>query len=392
MNILLGVTGGIAAYKALPVISMLRRRGHDVRVTMTPAACRLVDPATFRTISGNHVAVDLFQEDDPGEVRHISWAEWAERALVAPATANTVGKLALGIADNMLTTMFLACEAPLYIAPAMNPHMLGKEAVRENLRLLKQRGACILEPASGHLACGETGRGRLPEPEEIVRFLLADEGVLTGKRVLVTAGPTSEPIDPVRSITNRSSGRMGYALAEAALRAGADVSLISGPVEISPPAGADVTYVRTAQQMRDAVMERAARQDIVIACAAVSDYRPVETALAKIHKTDERLTLILERTPDILAELGRNKQFYLIGFAAETQDMLASARRKLQAKNLDMIVANDVSKAGIGFESSENAVTVLQADGTQTELERAPKREIASQLIRLIAAALDKGN
>lgn len=388
MNILLGVSGGIAAYKALPLVSLLRRRGHDVRVVLTPAACELVAPATFRTISGNHVATELFGEDAPGEVRHIAWAEWAEKALVAPATANTLAKLALGIADNMLSTMFLATEAPLYLAPAMNTHMLAKPAVQENLRVLRERGARILEPACGHLACGDTGRGRLPEPEVIAGFLLAGTGELSGRRVLITAGPTSEPIDPVRSITNRSSGRMGFAIAQASLEAGAQVELVSGPVELKPPGGAVLTRVRTAEQMYEAVMERAGGQDVIICCAAVSDYRPVEAAMQKIKKNEQRLTIELERTKDILAALGRGKSAYLVGFAAETENLLPEARRKLRDKNLDMIVANDVSAEGVGFESTQNAVTILTAAGVQHVIPKAPKSQIAQRLISLIAAEL----
>lgn len=387
MNILLGVTGGIAAYKALALVSLLRRRGNDVRVTMTDAACRLVAPATFRTISGNHVATDLFAEDVPQEVRHIAWAEWAEKAVVAPATANTLAKLAAGLADNMLTTILLATEAPLYLAPAMNPHMLAKPAVQENLHLLRERGAHVMEPACGQLACGDSGPGRLPEPEAIAAFVLGG-GSLAGRRVLITAGPTSEPIDPVRAITNRSSGRMGYALAGAALNAGAEVELISGPVQIQPPAGAAVFRVRTAAQMYDAVMERAPGQDVVIACAAVSDYRPASAASQKIKKHEETLTIVLERTRDILAELGRRKEYYLVGFAAETEDMLANARRKLEKKRLDMIVANDVSADGIGFDSTRNAVTVLTDQGCKHVIPEAPKTEIAERLIALIAAEL----
>lgn len=387
MNILLGVTGGIAAYKAISLVSLLRRQGHAVRVTMTDAACRLAAPAAFRTISGHHVACDLFEEIVPAEVEHISWAEWADRAVVAPATANTIAKLALGIADNMLTTIFLATQAPLYIAPAMNMNMLSKPAVQENLRLLAERGAHVLAPASGRLACGDTGPGRLPEPEEIARFVTGG-GVLAGRRVLVTAGPTSEPIDPVRSITNRSSGRMGYALAQAALDAGAEVELITGPVELEPPPGATVVRVGTAQQMFDAVMDREAGQDVVIACAAVSDYRPVEIREQKIKKKAERLVLELERTPDILAELGRRGHSFLVGFAAETQDLLREAQSKLERKHLNMIVANDVSQPGIGFGSRNNAVTVLTASGEEFCLAEAPKSEIAAQIVDLIAGRL----
>lgn len=390
MNILLGITGGIAVYKSLTLIGILRRAGCDVRVTMTESAARLVSPATFRTISGNHVAVGLFDEEVPSEVRHIAWAEWADRALVAPATANTIGKLACGIADNMLTTIFLATEAPLYIAPAMNLHMFAKPAVQQNLRLLAERGARILQPAEGRLACGDVGPGRLPEPETIARFVLGGPGPLTGRRVLITAGPTSEPIDPVRSITNRSSGRMGYALAQAALDAGAAVCLVSGPVQIEAPAGAEVVPVSTAAQMYDAVMEHAPGCDIVIASAAVSDYRPAAAAEQKIKKSGETLTIVLEPTEDILAALGACKQYFLVGFAAETQNLLENARQKLVKKNLDMIVANDVSQEGIGFDSPDNEVTVLTAAGEEIPLERASKQQIAGELIALIAERLDR--
>lgn len=388
MNILLGVTGGIAAFKALSLISILQKRGHTVRTVMTPAAARLAAPLSFQTLSRSAVGLDTFCESTPHEVQHIAWADWADIFVIAPATANTIAKLACGIADNLLTTIAVACDKPLYIAPAMNTRMLHHPATRQNLQILAERGAHIMESAEGLLACGVTGAGRLPEPEAVADFVLSSAALLEGKKVLVTAGPTSEPVDPVRAITNRSSGRMGYALAEAARNQGAQTVLVSGPTELDVPQGVSIVRVKTAAEMYEAVMTRASLQDIVIACAAVSDYTPVETAEQKIKKHDEELVIRLKRTRDILQALGKDKQYYLCGFAAETQDVLTYAQEKLERKHLDMIVANDVSRPEIGFDSPNNAVTILTADGKKTELPKAPKQVIAAGIIRAIAEDL----
>lgn len=391
MNILVGVTGGIAAYKALELVSILKKRGHDVRVVMTPAAARFVAPLSFQTISRSPVGLDTFAENVPHEVQHIAWADWADLFVVAPASANTLAKMAAGIADNLLTTIVLAADCPVYAVPAMNTRMLRHPATAANLETLRARGVHIMEPASGLLACGVQGPGRLPEPPAIADFLLGSSAFLAGKRVLVTAGPTSEPIDPVRAITNRSSGRMGYALAQAAADAGAAVTLISGPVSLDAPHNVSRISVRTAQEMYEAVMEQAQGMDIVIACAAVSDYAPVQAAQNKIKKHDEELTIVLKRTKDILARLGADKHYYLVGFAAETTNVPDYAREKLRRKNLDMIVANDVSDPSIGFESPENAVTIFTSSGKETTLPKAPKPVIAAQILTLIARELKAG-
>lgn len=387
-HILVGVTGGIAAGKVLQVVSALRREA-DVRVVMTQAATSLVAPLAFESMSGNPVAVDTFSRDFPHEIQHISWAQWADAFLIAPATANTIGKLACGIADNLLTTTALACPAPLLLAPAMNCAMYTHPAVQENLTVLRRRGAHILEPDSGPLACGDTGIGRLPEPPRIVEFLwkvLHFSGrLLEGTRVLVTAGPTCEPIDPVRFLTNRSSGKMGYALAEQAAALGAKVTLISGPVALAPPADVETVHVETAREMLAAVLDREKQQDVIIACAAVSDYEPAEVAETKMKKK-EQLEITLKRTPDILAVLGEHKHCCLVGFAAETNDVLSYAKSKLERKNLDMIVANDVSGSGVGFGSDDNEVTILTRSGDMERIAKAPKREIALSILHRIAS------
>lgn len=391
MNILVGVSGGIACYKVVSLVSMLKREGHDVRVVMTETAAELVSPHTFQTVSGNPVALSLFGDDTPHEVKHISWATWAQAVVLAPATANTLGKLAAGIADNMLTTMLMAVSCPILAVPAMNSVMLASAAVQSNLTLLRQRGVYVMEPAQGRLACGISGPGRMPEPEQIADFVretLCTNASLRGRRILVTAGPTQEPIDPVRSITNRSSGKMGYSIAAAAQALGAEVTLVSGPVALSKPFGCSVVQVKTAQEMYDAVMGRAKNQDIIICAAAVSDYRPVHCEEHKIKKTSEELVLRLERTPDILAALGENKAYFLVGFAAETENLEANATQKLRRKHLDMIVANDVSCAGIGFDAEDNAVTLIKADGSSLTISQRPKMDVARRILAEIDAAL----
>lgn len=390
MNILVGVSGGIACYKAASLVSMLKKDGHDVRVVMTPAAAELISPRAFQAVSANPVALSLFDTDAPHEVKHVSWAKWADLAVLAPATANTLAKLARGLADNMLTTIFLALTCPVIVAPAMNTNMLLNPATQENLRILRERGVRIMEPGSGRLACGDSGPGRMPEPEQI-RSLIRDlfAGPLCGKKILITAGPTQEPLDPVRALTNRSSGKMGYALARRAREQGARVTLVSGPVALADPEGCETVRVRTAGQMYDAVMERACGFDVVICAAAVSDYRPAEVSARKIKKSEEEIVLRLVRTRDILRALGENKSYYLVGFAAETEDVLSNARGKLERKNLDMIVANDVSKPGVGFEADDNEATILTRDGGEIQVSARPKDAVADEILARIAERLE---
>jgi len=391
MNVLLGISGGIAAYKSAYIASGLKKEGFGVDVVMTGAAAKFVAPLTFETLTNNPVAVDMFDDKRSWEVEHIALAKKADAAILAPATANTIAKLACGIADNMLTTVFLALECPVVIAPAMNTAMYDNIATRVNLQILKDRGFYIMEPGEGALACGDSGKGRMREPDEVIAFFKQAaglvEGRLTGKKVLITAGPTCEAIDPVRYISNRSSGKMGYALAEAALKMGAEVTLISGPVSISPPPGAEVVGVTSAQQMHDEVMGRKAGRDVIIMCAAVADYAPKEAASSKMKKKDT-LTLELVKTKDILKDLGAEKDFYLAGFAAETNDIEAYAAKKLEEKNLDMIIANDVSGSDTGFDSDFNAVTIMKRGGGRSAVEKDTKRNIAARIMEEIAAEL----
>jgi phosphopantothenoylcysteine decarboxylase/phosphopantothenate--cysteine ligase len=392
MKIALGVSGGIAAYKAAEVVRQLQDRGVQVQVVMTRAAQEFVRPLTFAALSGEKVITDMFGEgrDAPNlesAVEHIAVAQSIDALLVVPATADLLARFANGIANDFLTTLYLATTAPVIVAPAMNVNMWEHEATRKNLETLSQRGVKIVEPASGYLACGMIGSGRLAEPETIVEATLARLGVsedLKGETVLVTAGPTYEPIDPVRFLGNRSSGKMGYAVAEAALRRGARVILVSGPTALEPPSAAEFVPVETAQQMRDAVMVRFPDATVVIKTAAVADYRVREASPQKI-KREKAIALELEPTPDILAELGkaRFESHILIGFAAETENGLENARKKLAAKRVDAIVLNDVSKSGIGFNSDRNAVTILTAEAT-IEVPEAPKSEIAQRLLDVV--------
>ncbi len=390
MNVLLGVTGGIAAYKSADLASRLVKNGHGVDVVMTQAATEFVAPLTFETLTGRQVYVELFAEKARWEVEHIALAQKADIAVIAPATANTIAKLACGIADNMLTTVFLALTCPVVVAPAMNTEMLHNMATRVNMQILTDRGIHVLDTGTGKLACGDTGAGRMLEPVEITEYINTLEQkseMLAGRKVLVTAGPTREAIDPVRYLTNRSSGRMGYALARAARDMGADVTLVSGPVEIMPPTGVEVVRVESAEQMHGAVMKHRAGQDIIVACAAVADYAPVRYADHKLKKQEE-LVIELAKTKDILAELGESKSAYLVGFAAETQNIEQYAQGKLEAKNLDMIVANDVSAADVGFESEFNAVTVIKRDGSKKSVGRSRKSDIASFIMQEVADGL----
>jgi phosphopantothenoylcysteine decarboxylase/phosphopantothenate--cysteine ligase len=387
----LGVCGGIGAYKSVEVARGLQKQGHDVIAVMTRAARKFVGTVTFEAITRHRVVTSQFEAGANSDIEHISLASSIDLLLVAPATANVIGKFANGIADDFLSSLYLATKAPVLMAPAMNTHMLEHEAVRSNLDVLAARGVRFVEPGAGYLACGWIGKGRLAEPGDIVAAveqLLNPSGLLKGKRVVVTAGPTREALDPVRFIGNRSSGKMGYALAEAARRQGADVVLVAGPTERRPPSGVDVVYVSTAMEMRDAVVARAGDADVVIMAAAVADYAPAEVSADKIHKDRDEMILKLVRTPDILAELGRARagsgRPLLVGFAAETSDVVAQARKKLRAKAVDMIVANDVSRADAGFEVDNNEVTIVTPQGEET-LPLQEKTAIASHVIERIA-------
>jgi phosphopantothenoylcysteine decarboxylase/phosphopantothenate--cysteine ligase len=392
MKIALGVSGGIAAYKAAEIVRLLQDRGIRVQVIMTQGAQEFIRPLTFAALSGEKVITEMFaSEQSPANIdsaiEHIAVAESIDALLVAPATADVIAKFAQGIANDFLSTLYLATTAPVVIAPAMNVNMWNHPATQANLEILKKRGVRIVEPGTGYLACGMTGAGRLAENDAIVAATLEVMGAsqeLAGETVLITAGPTREKIDPVRYLTNRSSGRMGYALAEAALRRGARVLLVSGPTALKPPGAAEVSFVESGEQMREAVMKLLPQATIVIKTAAVADYRPKSTASQKIKRAGP-MSLALEPTADILAEISRHKTSQIIiGFAAETQNALENARKKLTAKSLDAIVVNDVSREGVGFDSDRNAVTII----TQSEVVEVPettKWEVAQRVLDQVA-------
>ena len=386
-RILLGVTGGIAAYKSAELTRRLRAEGAEVKVVMTPAAQAFITPLTLQALSGNPVHVELLDHEAEAAMSHIALARWADRIVAAPASANFIAHLSHGLADDLLSTLCLASAAPLLLAPAMNQQMWLNSATQENVRRLQTRGAVLLGPAAGSQACGETGPGRMAEPDEIVRALgdSFSSGRLAGLRVLVTAGPTREFIDPVRYLSNCSSGRMGYAIARAAVEAGAEALLVSGPVALAPPERIQLVEVVSAEQMRDAVLAALASCDIFISAAAVADYRSAETAPRKLKKSAARPRLQLEKTPDILLEAASQKEPpFTVGFAAETENLAVNAKQKLAAKKLDMIAANQVGD-GCGFESEFNALEVHWPGGSQ-RLELAPKEKLARQLVELIAA------
>lgn len=386
-KIVLGVTGGIAVYKAVDLVSRLRKAGCEVRVVMTEHAQQFVTPLTFKEISGNAVATSMWNANQEFNVEHIALANWADAFLVAPATANILAKMACGIADDLLSTTLLAAQAPIVVCPAMNTGMYQNPATQENIAKLQERGVTVMPPAVGHLACGTSGPGRLPEPQQIVEFMSAffagREGDLRDLRVLVTAAGTREPIDPVRYVGNRSSGKMGYAVAQMAAERGADVLLISGPSALAAPPNVRVVNVETTNEMLEACLAAYGDVDIVIKAAAVADYRPRDVADQKIKKkTDDALTVVMDKNPDILKTLGAKKeQQVLVGFAAETQNLLANAREKVVKKNLDMIVANDVTAAGAGFNSDTNIVKFLFANGDVRELEQMPKVDVANKIL-----------
>ena len=384
-NVILGVSGGIAVYKACEIISRLKKLGANVDVIMTESASKFVTPLTFQSLSLNKVIFDMFDEPKYWEIGHIALAKKADIFLIAPATANIIGKIACGIADDMLTTTIMAAKCPVLIAPAMNTNMYENEIVQENMEKLKHRGYHIIEPIEGLLACGDVGNGKLPEPLDIVNRvteLLLFTKDLSGIKILVTAGPTREKFDPVRFITNNSSGKMGYAIAERAMRRGADVTLISGPTSIMPPSGVNLINTVSAIDMRTAVLENLENSDVVIKSAAVSDYSPSEVQKNKIKKTEDTITLTLKKNPDILAEVGEKKgSRVLIGFAMETEDLLKNARSKLKKKNLDMIVANDLMTEGAGFAVDTNVVTLLYKDGRTEKMEMMSKENLADVIL-----------
>ncbi|OQP05298.1 bifunctional phosphopantothenoylcysteine decarboxylase/phosphopantothenate--cysteine ligase CoaBC [Geobacillus sp. 44B] len=388
-NILLCVTGGIAAYKAAALTSQLTQRGANVKVIMSEGACQFITPLTFQALSRNEVYVDTFAEKNPAVIAHIDLADWADLVLVAPATANTIGKLANGIADNMITTTLLATKAPVWIAPAMNVHMYEHPAVQANIETLYRFGYRFIEPSEGYLACGYVGKGRLEEPEKIIKnienYFSSANPLLKGKKVLVTAGPTREKLDPVRFFSNRSTGKMGYAIAEAAARFGAEVTLISGPTELEAPANVKTIRIESAQDMYEAVMERFPDVDIVIKSAAVADYRPKHVFAKKIKKQPGDYIVEMERTIDILKTLGERKTSQiLVGFAAETDHVEEYARQKLESKRLDMVVANNVTQEGAGFAGDTNVVTIFKRDGSVRSLPLMSKKQVAEEILKEI--------
>jgi phosphopantothenoylcysteine decarboxylase/phosphopantothenate--cysteine ligase len=390
----LGVTGGIACYKAVELVRLLVKDGFLVQVIMTKGAMEFVTPLTFQTLSGLPVATETFNLTQESEIGHINLADSANLFVIAPATANVIGKIAAGIADDLLTTVLMATQAPVLIAPAMNIHMYENPILQENIRKLRRLGYHFMEPAEGYLACGYEGKGRLPEPEKIleeIRRLLKKKD-LVGEKLLITAGPNREPLDPIRYLSNRSSGKMGYALARVAIRRGAEVALISGPTGLEPPAGARLTSITTAAEMRRAVLEEFSRCTAVIMAAAVSDYRPVELAGKKIKRGKGPIDLRLEPNPDILQEIGSQKNGkMLVGFAAETEELMANAEKKLKEKNLDMIVANNVSEAGAGFDVDTNVATILDRNGAVRSLSLMSKDELAEQILDHLLALKNQG-
>ena len=391
MRITLGVSGGVAAYKAAELVRRLQQEGHTVQVVMTRAAREFVTPLTFAALSGQKVITDLFSDSSGGEanlesaIEHIAVAQRTDLLLIAPATADIIAKLARGVADEFLTTLYLASTAPVVVAPAMNVNMWNHAATQENVETLRRRGVKIVQPDEGYLACGMTGPGRLAGIEEIlaaVGDVAKAQRDLEGETILVSAGPTCEDLDPVRFISNRSSGKMGYAVAEAAAKRGAKVILVSGPVNLETPAGVERIDVRTAQEMHRAILERLPGASIAILAAAVADYRPVERATEKIKKSARPLTISFEPTTDILADVTMNKgRKVVVGFAAETDHVAENARKKLVSKNADLLVANDVTAEGAGFDRDTNVVTLFSRDGRDLALPKMSKGEVAQRIL-----------
>ncbi|SMQ70286.1 phosphopantothenoylcysteine decarboxylase / phosphopantothenate--cysteine ligase [Bacillus sp. OV166] len=393
-KILLCVTGGIAVYKAAALTSKLVQAGAHVKIILSESAQKFVTPLTFQALSRNEVYVDTFDEKNPRVIAHIDLADWADLILVAPATANTIGKIAGGIADNMITTVLLAATSPVWIAPAMNVHMYDHPAVKKNLSILAEYGYQFIEPSEGYLACGYVGKGRLEEPEKIVQlvqqfFTDQFQQTLSRKTVVVTAGPTREKIDPVRFISNHSTGKMGYALAVEAKKQGAHVVLVSGPVGLPAPLGMEVVKVESAEEMYNAVLKYYDSADVVIKTAAVADYRPKTAYDHKVKKQASDSSIELERTKDILLELGKRKRNQvLVGFAAETENVEEYARKKLKAKNADMIVANNVKAEGAGFGTDTNIVTLFKRSGSNIDLPIMSKSDVAKRIIEEITSLL----
>ncbi|PMG79034.1 phosphopantothenoylcysteine decarboxylase [Shewanella sp. 10N.286.51.B7] len=389
-NVLLGIGGGIAAYKSADLIRRLKERGADVRVVMSQSAMEFITPLTIQALSGHPVASDLLDPAAEAAMGHIELARWADVVIVAPATANLIARINAGMADELLTTTCLATEAPVIVCPAMNQQMYRNQATQENLANIARKGITVWGPASGDQACGEVGPGRMQEPLAIAEQLVQFFGPkpLTGHKLLLTAGPTREPIDPVRYISNHSSGKMGFALATAATQMGAEVTLVTGPVNLATPLGVTRIDVESAQDMLDAVMDNVDNQDIFIGCAAVADYRIAEVAESKIKKSSENMQLALVRNPDILASVSAlTKRPFTVGFAAETDNVEEYARGKLERKKLDLIAANDVSIAGLGFNADANALHVFWQDGSQ-QLPATDKLTLAKQLLTLIATKI----
>lgn len=387
-NILLGVTGGIAVYKAAALTSKLVQQGASVKVMMSESATKFVAPLTFQALSRHPIYTDTFDEKDPEKIAHIDLADWADMVVLAPATANVIGKLANGIADDMITTTLLATEAPIYVAPAMNVHMYANQAVQKNMQTLVSYGYRFIEPGEGYLACGYVGKGRLEEPETIVDLLQSDQTdrrLFKDKKILITAGPTQEIIDPVRFFTNHSSGKMGYALAEKAVALGAEVTLVSGPVSLNCPKGVNRIMVTSAHDMYDTVLAHFNDADIVIKAAAVADYRPKVFHTNKLKKQKGDLTLEMERTIDILKTLGTKKSHqFLVGFAAETDQPIEYGKEKLHKKNLDAIVVNNVSQEGAGFKGDTNIVTYINKYDKEVQLPKLSKLDVANEVLHFI--------
>jgi phosphopantothenoylcysteine decarboxylase/phosphopantothenate--cysteine ligase len=390
-NVALGVCGGIAAYKAVEVLRGLQKADCVVRVAMTQRACEFVQPLTFRALSGSHVVVDDYAPDNPDPIAHITFSQTADLLVVAPATANIIAKFANGVADDFLSSTYLACSAPVLIAPAMNTTMWEHPATQRNLKQLRADGVYIMEPDAGEMACGTIGPGRLSEPERIVATALdilssVSTRDLSGERFLITVGATREEIDPVRFISNRSSGRMGYALAEAAARRGGAVTVVAGITTVDPPSGVKVLQALSAEEMSQAVARERSSASVFIGAAAIADYRPSQRADQKIKKSQDSITLTLERTPDVLSEVSasRTNGMLVIGFAAETENVLDNARAKLRSKHLDAIVANDVSRADSGFDSATNAITIVTRDNNTVELPLMSKLEAANRILDVV--------
>lgn len=395
-TVVLGVTGSIAAYKIASLASALMKMHAGVQVIMTENATQFINPVTFESLTGRKCLVDTFDRNFEYSVEHVALAKEADVFMLAPASANVIGKVAHGIADDMLTTTFLACECPKIVAPAMNTHMYQNPILQDNLKICASYGMEVIDPAVGYLACGDTGAGKMPEPEVLLDYIVKAIGYekdLDGKRILVTAGPTREAIDPVRYITNHSTGKMGYAIARAAAYRGAEVTLVTGPVDLEPPRFARVVPVQSARQMYEAVTAVSGQQDVIIKAAAVADYRPAYVADEKMKKKDGELSIQLERTDDILGYLGNHRMEgqFLCGFSMETQNMIENSRAKLERKHLDMIVANNLKVEGAGFGTDTNVVTIITRD-RELELEKMTKEEVAHRLLTEIAAGMGREN